>query len=391
MHERASLDQIDDLSEQQRGSRNIRVLHCSPTWFSSDSVLGGGERWVDNVIRAVAAGAPWVQQAMVALGQKDGLDLRGPAALRILSAESGPGGTTEALSAYLWDEFRSFDVVHVHQALTDFGAYACCVAASLGKTIVATDLGGAASPVMNHVGLSLAHGVVSISDYAHSLVSANLRSPSIALIGPIDTAFWHPAATPPEAPAVICVSRVMPHKGIDRILRALPVGLKLRIVGRVYHDAYRDLLGELAAGKDVEFIHDATDEDVRALYQRSTLFAQGSCFRDVYGNLAPKTELMGLTTLEAMSCGLPVVVSADGGSLPELVTDPAFGRVFHDHADLADVLRQHRAGAWPAPGSAQAARAHVIEASGEERYGVRLAAFYEEIHARRVEAAGCAS
>jgi glycosyltransferase involved in cell wall biosynthesis len=370
---------------------SLRVLHCTPTWFASESVLGGGERWVDNVVHALSIGAPRLSQAILAIGQEEGLRARYPCILRVLRAESGQPRSMEALSPLIWDEIEPFDLIHVHQVLTDFGAYVCCAAASLGKTIVATDLGGGANPVMIAGGLGLVDGILSISNYAHSLIAASLRSPSIAFIGPIDTDFWTPAVDLPPQPAVICVSRILPHKGIDRILRTLPPGLKLRIVGRVYHDAYRSLLADLARGKDVEFIHDADDEAVRALYRRSSIFAQGSCFHDIYGNTTEKTELMGLTTLEAMSCGLPVTVSADGGSLPELVTDPAFGRVFHNETELASLFLRHRDGGWPEPPARQAARAHVIEVAGLEAYGRRLADFYARVHAARTERLLCVS
>lgn len=361
----------------------LRVLHASPTWFSPSSVVGGGERWVDNVMLALTAGAPWVEQAMVAIGKKPELSIRGRSLVRVLANERQSQAPMDAISSRLWSEFESFDVIHVHQSLTDFGAYACSVAASLGKTLIATDLGGGTNPVMTQGGLRLADGVVSISEYAHRMAGAAVRGRSIVLIGPVDTEAFTPAASRPRVPAAICVSRIMPHKGIDRIIRALPYGLKLRVVGRVYHAEYRELLGKLAAGKDVEFIHTATDEDLLGLYQNSTLFLQGSCMEDVYGNVQPKTELMGLTTLEAMSCGLPAIVSADGGSLPELVANTSAAAVFSDHQELETLLHRHLAGFWPSQDVADIARSHVLSRSGLLEYGRRLGNFYLDVHRSR--------
>jgi glycosyltransferase involved in cell wall biosynthesis len=371
--------------------KSLRVLHASPTWFSADSIVGGGERWVDNVMRAISVGAPWIDQTMVAIGAEPSLALRGKFAVRVLANERESRAPMDAISSRLWDEFASFDVIHIHQTLTDFGAYACCIAASLRKTIVVTDLGGGNNPVMVNGGLALADGVLSISNYAHARIASDVRSHSLVIIGPIDTDAFHPADRPPPDPAAICVGRIMPHKGIDRLIRALPTGLKLRVVGRVYHEPYRRVLGELAAGKDVEFIHDAADQALTEYYHRSSLFLQASCTRDLYGNIAPNTELMGLTTLEAMACGLPVIVSADGGSLPELITDPAFGRVFATEAELENLLRQHQAGLWPVNNAANAARAHAIASYGLIGYGQRLAQFYADIHASRLNSCRCAS
>jgi glycosyltransferase involved in cell wall biosynthesis len=355
--------------------------------------VGGGERWIDNVILALDKGAPELQQAMVAIGSKSSIELRGGGAmLRILPNERRSGGPMDGISAGLWREFQSFDLIHVHQSLTDFGTYACCVAASLGKTVVLTDLGGGSNAIMLRGGLKMADGIVSISKYAHNMIASSVgTTPNLIAIGPIDTDKFRPADFRSDARAAICVSRVMPHKGIDRLIRALPPGLKLRVVGKVYHEEYRRLLGSLASGKDVEFIHDASDDHLLDLYRQSSVFLQASCIQDVYGSIAPKTELMGLTTLEAMSCGLPVMVSADGGSLPELVTDERFGHVFANEDDLTSMLLHHMAGRWPAPGARQLAREHTIAEHGLSSFGHKLADFYLQVHYSRVQKLACES
>ena len=370
----------------------MRVLHASPTWFSPGSVVGGGERWVDNVMAALAAGAPdEIEQAMVAIGAQSGLSLRHGHLTRIIPNERERHDQMDALSSHFWSEFANFDIIHVHQSLTEFGAYACCVAASLDKTVVLTDLGGGASPIMLQGGLAMADGVVSISKYAHSFIAPLISTPSAIMTGPVDTDTFRPPSVTASSPAVICVGRIMPHKGVDRILRALPPDLKLRVVGRVYNEEYRAFLARLAEGKDVDFIFDAPDSSLVGIYQQSTLFVQASCMEDLYGNVVPKTELMGLTTIEAMACGLSVIVSANGGSLPELVTDPRFGAVFRDEAELSLMLRRHQARLWPGVGASAAARAHAVSNWGLASYGRRLADFYAAVHARRLGGPSCAS
>jgi len=240
-------------------------------------------------------------------------------------------------------------------------------------------------------GLALADGVVSVSRYAHSFIEPLVNAPSAIITGPVDTGLFRPALAPPSVPVAVCVGRIMPHKGIDRIIRALPSGLKLHVVGRVYHEEYHTLVRQLAEGKDVEFISGADDDRLVSIYQQASLFVQASCVRDVYGNVAAKTELMGLTTLEAMACGLPVIVSADGGSLPELVTDTRFGAVFKDEVDLASLLRRHQCGIWPPLGGQAAAREHAISIYSLATYGRKLADFYAAAHTRRIRGRVCAS
>ncbi len=178
----------------------------------------------------------------------------------------------------------------------------------------------------------------------------------------------------------------MPHKGIDRVVAALPDGLSLTIVGRVYHEPYYALLVEMADGKDVRFMLDADDATLLDLYRTSGVFVQASTSRDIYGNVVGKSELMGLTTLEAMSCGLPALVS-DTASLPELVPDARFGRVFSDDAELSVILRSVLRGEWPRPGAGSLARAHVAAVHGMEPIARRLGAFYRTLLAARQERA----
>ena len=232
-------------------------------------------------------------------------------------------------------------------------------------------------------GVGLLDATLSISRYADDLVARAVDGGRReVLIGPVDTDRFTPDDTVPRDPRlVLCVSRILPHKGIDRVIEALPEGLRLIVAGRVYHDDYHARLRRLAEGKAVCFIHDADDERLLNLYRSAGVFVQASTTRDLYGTFVNKPELMGLTTLEAMACGLPVVVS-DAGSLPELVTDARFGRVFSTTADLTAILAEVAAGAWPAPGASALAREHVVRAHGMEPIGRRLAALYREIAGR---------
>jgi glycosyltransferase involved in cell wall biosynthesis len=132
----------------------------------------------------------------------------------------------------------------------------------------------------------------------------------------------------------------------------------------------------------VRFVLDANDDKLLELYRSSGLFVQASTARDIYGTTHVKSELMGLTTLEAMACGLPVAVS-DTASLPELVPDPRFGRVFSDDQELSATLRSVLSGAWPGADAGVLARAHVVETHGMDAIARGLAAFYRTVVAAR--------
>ncbi|HHW4677972.1 MAG TPA: glycosyltransferase family 4 protein [Xylella sp.] len=243
------------------------------------------------------------------------------------------------IPSQLWKHMGGFDVLHIHQGLTQFGEYCVVVAASLGIPFVITDLGGGSSNLMlSGKGLELADRVIAISKYANSLTSSSYSGVTNILIAPVDTDYFSPSNGRDSYKKYgICVSRILLHKGIDRIISALPDEPELKVVGKVYDQGYFDLLRELAEGKRVEFVHDADDEKLLALCQGADIFLQGSTHKDIYGNIIQKPELMELTTLEAMSCGLPVIVS-DAGSLPEMVPNDRIGRVFANHADLLKIF-----------------------------------------------------
>lgn len=359
-------------------SRPLHIAHITPSYFSPDSYVGGGERYVDYIVRSLSSFGR-IKQCVFAFGTEDSLFERGGTPIRVLQNESSDSGPTNAFSAALWRELRGFDLVHIHQALTPCGAYSLAIVRSLGIPAVGTDLGGGEHTVMiRGRAIELLDGVISISEYARSLIDSYYSGPHEVLIGPVDTNRFTPGNRTRDPRKVLCVSRIMPHKGIDRVVAALPADLSLTIAGHIYHQEYYERLRQMAQGKDVQFILDPADDALLELYQTSALFAQASTTRDIFGNPVTKSELMGLTTLEAMACGLPVVVS-DTGSLPELVKDTRFGRLFQGHDDLCDILRSFAMGVWPKHTAGSLAREYVVNAHGMNAIAQRLFAFYQSI------------
>ena len=367
--------------------RTLRVAHLTPAYFSSESVVGGGERYVLSLAQALNAtqsstSLPFnFEQTIFSLGLKAKLFVQGGIPTRVLPNNNPLGNPMDGTSELLWRELLDYDLIHVHQCLTVFGAFCSILAKTLRKPLILTDLGGGNNPVMlRGKGLELADGILSISNFAYTFVAPHFTGLCEVIIGPVDTDFFHIGTTTNRGRRIaICVSRILPHKGIDRIIKALPPTLKLRVVGHVYDQAYYKVLKQVSIGRDVEFIHDADDKKLLALYQSSDLFLQGSSIRDCNGNIAPKTELMGLTTLEALACGLPVIVS-DGGSLPELIQDPGYGRVFSTHDELMSHLDDFICGVWPKYTPIEEARAYVINQYGYSTVGARLGRFYSSIY-----------
>jgi glycosyltransferase involved in cell wall biosynthesis len=136
-----------------------------------------------------------------------------------------------------------------------------------------------------------------------------------------DPARFVPVAPPaPGAePYALFVGNVMPHKNLLRLAEAFaravagrPGRLVIRGWGRAAHvRALRERIAALGIGDRVDWQPYAGDDELVALYQGARMLLLPSLY-----------EGFGLTALEAMACGAPVIVS-DRASLPEVVGDAA--------------------------------------------------------------------
>ena len=185
---------------------------------------------------------------------------------------------------------------------------------------------------------------------------------------------------------VLFVGRLTPHKGVDRLLQALPAGAQLRVVGSTGHDPrpperdYPRLLRFLARAHNVEFIGAAADTALPALYRSAQVLALPSVERTCYGKPVRISELLGLVALEAMASGTPVVASRIGG-LPEIIQDGKTGfliepgdvNALHERLDqlLRDPLLGQRLGAN--------ARAVILERFTWTKVAERCLAAYQEL------------
>lgn len=146
----------------------------------------------------------------------------------------------------------------------------------------------------------------------------------------------------PDATLVVSVSRLVPRKGMDVLVRAAarlaPIHPELEVViaggGR---DEAR--LARLVAdtGAPVRLLGRVDDHDLPALYGAGDIFAMDCRNRW----LGLEQEGFGIVFLEAAACGVPQVAGHSGGAA-EAVADGETGLVVHDPrsvAQLADALR----------------------------------------------------
>ncbi|MCW2679784.1 MAG: glycosyl transferase group 1 [Frankiales bacterium] len=132
-----------------------------------------------------------------------------------------------------------------------------------------------------------------------------------------------------DRPVVVCVSRLVPRKGQDVLIRALPQirlavpGAALLLVGggpdspRLHR-----LAGEQGVADHVVLTGSVPWEELPAHYDAGDVFAM-PC-RTRRGGL--EVEGLGIVFLEASATGLPVVAGRSGGS-PDAVLDGETGHV----------------------------------------------------------------
>jgi glycosyltransferase involved in cell wall biosynthesis len=182
----------------------------------------------------------------------------------------------------------------------------------------------------------------------------------------VDTTYYCPSeGDEREKGLIVAVGRILPHKGFDRIIRALPKGLKLVIAGTVCDQAYSSMLAELiqSSGSDVVILEGLDDDDIRNLVRKASLFVHASTHVDYRGTYYAKPELLGLAPLEALV--------SNAGSLPELGAIVGCDVFFSDD-DLKKSLASFANGVVSSPPSS--IYESVRKLYGIEQYGEKLLA-----------------
>jgi glycosyltransferase involved in cell wall biosynthesis len=264
--------------------------------------------------------------------------LRPGVSLRVLPIDNRP---TDALNAVSWElpsAIADADLVHIHVPYSRSNELGLLIAKQQRKPICVTDHGGGASTIGLNLGcLELADMVVSNSDFGASL--HRTTTPIEVIKGGVDAAYFCPQATRPERDRVLFVGRLLPHKGVDSLIEALPHNLPLTVCGRPYRADYEWRMRHLAVGKQVEFVADADDAKVRDLYRRAWVTVLPSVYQDCFGASHVAPELMGFALLESMACGTPVACSRVG-AMPEYVRDGEVGFVYDNLDELTERLQR---------------------------------------------------
>ena len=141
--------------------------------------------------------------------------------------------------------------------------------------------------------------------------------PDKIIVTPLAASFGQKEETYPlpARPTILCVGTLEPRKNIERVIAAFNLikpqvlEAQLTLVGRWgwQSDGIRQAIAESPYKDDIKVLEHISNAQKKSIYQQATVLV----FPSLY-------EGFGLPPLEAMSVGLPVVVS-ERASLPEVV------------------------------------------------------------------------
>jgi alpha-maltose-1-phosphate synthase len=312
--------QAAGISECDQRENDMRVVHVAPTLFGPAGIFGGGERYPLELARALArlvdcelvSFAPEAR----AWSEPGGLGIRTLRSVTLLG-----GHPAHPLALGLGHALSEADIVHAHQLRSASSRLAALHARIRRIPTAVTDhgLGGG-----NWAGLlpRLFDRFLTVSAYSARELAAP-ASRTRVVYGGADAARFRPDLDARRR-GVLFVGRLTPHKGVDCLIEALPEDAELRVVGSGGHDPdaperdYPKLLRSLAAQRRVEFLGAVADADLPAVYRGAQVLALPSVHVTCYGREIRVSELLGLSGIEAMASGTPVVASSLGG-LPEVV------------------------------------------------------------------------
>lgn len=317
-----------------------------------------------------------VECELVTFGPRPSVTVE-PGGLRIRvvrSLASWQGHPAHPLPPGLLGTLRHADVVHTHHMRSAPSRIAALTGRLRRQHLVVTDHGLTGS---DWGGLlpRLFDRFLLVSEYS----ARELRVPrerTRVIYGGADPVRFHPEGETVRH-GILFVGRLTPHKGLDRLLAALPDGRDLAIAGSIGHDPnppereYPALLHTLARGKQVRFLGPVADGDLPALYRRAAVFVLPSVHDTCYGRHVRVSELLGLVVLEAMASGTPVVASAVGG--------------------VAEIVEHGRTGFLVEPGNTAALRERLEELLRDRKLAARMGAAARESVLDRFTWQACAA
>src|SRR5437667_2039058 len=305
-----------------------RFLEDAETIYNLERI-GGAERYAVNLCRAqrklgldstLMVFAP--KQSRLEVDGIPVLTVKALPFFRAINREFDPIPTEPLRFTKVLDRY---DIIHTHSVASDVSILLTLIRRVTGKRyhVMATDHGWSGltlarmmamcKPLMRFSGFDglLPVSKPSFSGYSNS---ARVFEP---MFGGADPELFRPSNDDRNR-QVLFVGRVMPHKNLETIVRAVSL-LKdkptLIVIGPALDHAYQTFVQTLAEKLDVDtrFVGPVSDESLVHYYSSSVALV-----------LPSSDELFGLVLVEAMACELPVIANRARG-IPFAVDDGVTG------------------------------------------------------------------
>src|SRR5581483_11034679 len=164
-----------------------------------------------------------------------------------------------------------FDIVHAFQLRSTVTTILALLEHARQTPLVVTDVGGGGRSAIFRLQLHrYIRRFILISDFSRRILPKLIWSRAVVVKGGIDLARF-PYRPGPRQRRVVQVGRIMPHKGINYLIDAAGADIPVVVAGRVVDQAYYAHLREMSREKQVTFITDADDEQVRELCETSAV------------------------------------------------------------------------------------------------------------------------
>lgn len=309
-----------------------------PALFGASGVLGGAERYALELARHMADVVP---TTLVTFGDPGREEQLGALRIRVIAgAHAVRGNRFNPVSLAAFPELWRADVIHCHQRAVLMSSLAALFGRATRKKVFVTDLGGGGWDLSGYVNTDRwYHGHLHISEYSRQVHGHDGKPWASVILGGVDTDRFSPDSSVARDGTVVFTGRLLPHKGVADLVEAIPQEMRLEIIGSPADPKYLDVLHRLAGGKQVDFRHGCSDEELIRAYRRALCVVLPSVYRSPYGVETRVPELLGQTPLEGMACEAPAIVT-DVASLPEVVRDGETGFVVppNDPAALREKL-----------------------------------------------------
>jgi len=303
-----------------------RVLHIVPALFGAgDGVLGGAERYAFELARAMAEVVP---TRLLTFGEREREEMVGKLSLRVCGSYYRVRGQAfNPVSFAVVKEVLNADIVHCHQQHIAVSSLAAATGRVTRRKVFVSNLGGGGWDISSYLSTDRWYnGHLHISEYSRKVFGHSGEPWAHVILGGVDSDKFSPNSAAPAEAGVVFAGRLLPHKGVDSLIEAMPHDLPLHIIGQPMDDRYYELLRSLARGKRVEFHHDLSDQQLVDAYRQAICVVLPSVYRTVFGQEGKIPELLGQTLLEGMACGKPVICT-DVASMPEIVREGITGFV----------------------------------------------------------------